>query len=317
LRVLLTGAAGFIASHVAARLLDEGDEVFGLDSFAEIVYPNEPRHRRVERLTGRPGFSLRQLDLADADALTAMMAEVKPDVVLHLGAHANLRVSIRQPLEYARANLFGTAAVLEAMRSAEVSKIVFASTSSVYGLDPNVPWREDACADRPLAPYPASKRAGELLCHSYHAMAGFDAYVLRFFNAYGPFGRPDMMPYQVTRALFERRRVTIFDGGAPKRDWTYIGDIAAGVVAAARRVSGYEILNIGRGEPVALSEFVGILEQLTEQELLRDDAPLPPTEAPITYADVSKARRLLGYEPRVPLSDGLRHFVDWYIAEHP
>jgi UDP-glucuronate 4-epimerase len=307
-RVLLTGAAGFIASQVAERLLDEGEEIVGVDSFAEIVYPNELRHRRVERLRQRPGFTLRQLDLADAEPLNALMGEVKPDVVLHLGAHANLRVSIRQPLDYARANLFGTAAVLEAMRRSGVSKIVFASTSSVYGLDPNVPWREDAPADRPLAPYPASKRAGELLCHSYHAMAGFDVYVLRFFNAYGPWGRPDMMPFHVTRALFERQRVTIFDGGSPRRDWTYVEDIAAGVVAAARRVSGYEILNIGRGEPVALSEFV--------QTLLRDDAPLPQTEAPITYADVSKARRLLDYDPRVSLAEGLERFVAWYREQY-
>ena len=312
MRVLLTGAAGFIASHVAARLLDEGDDVIGVDSFSEVVYPNDLRHRRVERLRERPGFSLRHLDLANAEALAELMSAARPEVVLHLGAHANLRVSMRQPLEYARANLLGTAALLEAMRRSDVGKIVFASTSTVYGLDPNVPWREDAPADRPLAPYPASKRAGELLCHSYHAMAGFDAYVVRFFNAYGPWGRPDMMPFQVTRALLQGGRVTVFGGGTPKRDWTYVDDIAAGVVAAARRVSGYEIINLGRGEPVALSEFLRILEELTGETLLRDEAPLPPTEGPITYADVSKARALLDYDPKVPLAEGLARFVAWY-----
>lgn len=312
MRVLLTGAAGFIASHVAQRLLDGGDQVVGLDVFSELVYPNDLRQARVARLTGRPGFELRRIDLADAPAVEALVAEVKPDVVLHLGGHANLRVSVREPLEYARANLVGTMAVLEAMRKAGVGKIVFASTSSVYGLDPSYPWREDLPADRPLAPYPASKRAGELLCHSYHAMAGFDVYVLRFFNAYGPWGRPDMMPFQVTRALEERGRLTIFGGGSPKRDWTYVEEIADGVVAAGRRASGYEIINLGRGEPVALSEFVSILEELTGRKLQHDDAPLPPTETPITYADVSKARRLLDYDPKVSLREGLERFVSWY-----
>jgi UDP-glucuronate 4-epimerase len=143
-------------------------------------------------------------------------------------------------------------------------------------------------------------------------MAGFDVYVVRFFNVYGPWGRPDMMPFQVTRAIEERKKLTIFGQGSPKRDWTYVEEIAGGVVEAGRRVSGYEIINLGRGEPVALAEFVRILEELTGQTLLYDDAPLPPTEAPITYADVSKARRLLGYDPKVSLREGLEQFVAWY-----
>jgi UDP-glucuronate 4-epimerase len=312
-RVLLTGAAGFIGSYVAARLLDEGDEVVGLDGFDDNVYPAQIKRDRIARLAGRERFTLHERDLTQVGRL---VGEVRPDVVVHLAAVANPRTSVRLPELYARSNVDGTVALLEAMRAAGVRKLVVASSSTVYGADKSYPWHEELPCDRPLNPYAASKRATELFCHSYHVTAGFDVYALRFFTAYGPWGRSDMGWYQMTQSVIEGRRFQLFDEGRPQRDFTYIEDITSGVVAAARRVSGFEIINVGRGEPVAMREFVRTLEELIGRAAQFDNAPLPPSDAPITYADISKARRLLGFEPATPLREGLRQLVEWYRQYH-
>lgn len=313
MRVLLTGAAGFIGSYVAARLLDEGDEVVGLDAFDDTVYPAQIKRQRVARLAGREHFSLQERDL---NQLGDLVAEVRPDVVVHLAAVANPRTSVKLPALYARSNVDGTVALLEAMHRAGVARLVVASSSTVYGADKSYPWHEELACDRPLNPYAASKRATELFCHSYHVTAGFDVYALRFFTAYGPWGRSDMGWYQMMQSVIEGRRFQLFDDGRPQRDFTYIDDITSGVVAAARRVHGFEIINLGRGEPVAMREFVRALEELTGRAAQFDTPPLPPSDAPITYADIAKARRLLDFDPRTPLREGLRQLVEWYREYH-
>jgi UDP-glucuronate 4-epimerase len=310
--VFLTGAAGFVGSYVAARLLDEGDEVIGLDSFDATVYSAELKRDRVARLLGRPRFSLHKAAL-DANVLDRLIGEIRPDVVVHLAALANPRTSVRIPPAYVAANVDGTVALLEAMRRAGVGKLVVASSSTVYGADPSYPWHEGLPCDRPLNPYAASKRATELFAHSYHTTAGFDVFVLRFFTAFGPWGRSDMGWYQMMQSVLEGRRFPLFDEGRPRRDFTYVEDVAAGVVAAARRVRGYEILNLGRGEPVAMRDFVATLEELIGRPAIFDSPPLPPSDAPVTYADIAKARLLLDYDPTTTLRQGLRQLVDWYV----
>jgi UDP-glucuronate 4-epimerase len=314
-RVFLTGAAGFIGCYVAARLVDEGDEVVGLDSFDDTVYPAAVKRDRAAWLARLERVEMQEADL-NGGRLRELLAAARPDVVVHLAALANPRISVTLPAVYARANVDGSIALLEAMREVGVTKLVAASSSSVYGADKGFPWREELACDRPLNPYSASKRALELFCHAYHTTAGFDVYVLRFFTAYGPWGRPDMGWFQFARNVLERRPLTLFDGGRPQRDFTYVEDIASGVVAAARRVAGYEVINLGRGEPVAMRDFVALLEELTGETAIVRDAPLPPSDGPITFADITKARLLLDFKPRTSLREGLGRLIEWYRAYH-
>jgi UDP-glucuronate 4-epimerase len=311
MRVFLTGAAGFVGSYVAAQLLDEGDDVIGLDSFDPTVYPADLKRERAARLVDRPRFTLHERDLT-AGGLPALLADAKPDVVIHLAALANPRTSVKLAASYVQSNVAATVAVLEAMRESGVRKLVVASSSSVYGADQSYPWREELPSDRPLSPYAASKRATELFAHSYHTTAGIDVFALRFFTAYGPWGRPDMGWYKLMENIAAGEPFSLFDGGRPQRDFTFVEDIAAGVVASARRVEGFEVINLGRGEPVAMIDFARTLEELIGREGRYVDGPLPPSDAPITYADISKARRLLDYNPRTPLRDGLAKLVAWY-----
>lgn len=313
-RALVTGAAGFIGAYVVDGLAAAGYNVAALDAFDDTVYAASLKRQRAERLRQEHGVETLTLDLADVGAVVDLLDSAKPDVVIHLGALANPRRSVSAPRAYVESNIVATSNLLDAMRTAGVGKLVFASSSTVYGADRTFPWREDLPCDRPLAPYAATKRSAELLCHAYHVIAGLDVCVLRFFSAYGPWGRPDMMPMIVTRALFDGETFTLFDGGAPKRDFTYVGDIAAGVVSAAERVCGFETINLGRGEPIAMIDFVRTLESIVGKPALFDTKPLPPSEAPITYADIARARALLGYNPTVTLEDGLARLVDWYRA---
>jgi UDP-glucuronate 4-epimerase len=232
--------------------------------------------------------------------------------VIHLAALANPRTSVKLAASYVQSNVAATVAVLEAMRESGVRKLVVASSSSVYGADQSYPWREELPSDRPLSPYAASKRATELFAHSYHTTAGIDVFALRFFTAYGPWGRPDMGWYKLMENIAAGEPFSLFDGGRPQRDFTFVEDIAAGVVASARCVEGFEVINLGRGEPVAMLDFARTLEELIGREGRYVDGPLPPSDAPITYADISKARRLLDYNPRTPLRDGLAKLVAWY-----
>ena len=311
MRVFLTGAAGFVGSYVAAQLLDEGEEVVGLDSFDPTVYPADLKRERAARLIRRAGFSLLERDLT-AGGLPAVLADTKADVVIHLAALANPRTSVKLAANYVQSNVAATVAVLEAMRESRVRKLVVASSSSVYGADQSYPWREELPSDRPLSPYAASKRATELFAHSYHTTAGIDVFALRFFTAYGPWGRPDMGWYKLMESIAAGEPFPLFDGGRPQRDFTFVEDIAAGVVASARRVEGFEVINLGRGEPVTMLDFARTLEGLLGREGRYLDGPLPPSDAPITYADISKARHLLDYNPRTPLRDGLAKLVAWY-----
>jgi UDP-glucuronate 4-epimerase len=314
MRVFVTGAAGFVGSRLSKTLLDRGDEVIGFDNF-DPYYDRAHKDRHLSDLLDTRGFTMITGDLRDAAGLREIFQKHRPDAVAHLAGMAAVRFSVQHPLMYGEVNVQGSVHVLDAARMIGTPRCVLASTGSVYGADTPVPFREDASADRPLAPYPASKRAMELFAYSYAHLWKLPMTSLRFFNVYGPHGRPDMMPWQWTMDILSGRPLTLYNGGRMKRDWTYIDDIVAGFVAALDKGLAYEVLNLGCSNPVENLEFVKILEKLLGREAIIEEVPAPPSEPLVTYADVSKARRLLGYQPKVNVEEGLSRFIEWLRAE--
>jgi UDP-glucuronate 4-epimerase len=313
-RVLITGAAGFIGSHTAERMLARGDEVVGLDSFDDYYDPGRKR-ANARILAQHAGFTLLEEDIRNAEAVLSVCRTARFDAIVHLAALAGVRYSVERAPLYVDVNVRGTVNVLEAARHAAIPHLVLASTSSVYGRTASVPFREDDPANRPLAPYPATKLAAELMGHAYHNMFGLSCTVLRFFSVYGPRGRPDMMPYHITDCVVHGREFQLYNGGEMYRDWTYVADIVAGVVAAADRPLGYQVINLGRGEPVRMADFVRLVEELVGRPARLTSPSAPPSEPPITYADITRARTLLGYEPATSVREGMRRFWDWYRTE--
>jgi UDP-glucuronate 4-epimerase len=314
MRVFVTGAAGFVGSRLGRALLSRGDEVIGFDNL-DPYYPRERKERNLADLTTEAAFTFVEGDLRDAELLRRLLQEHTPDAVAHLAAMSAVRYSVEHPLIYGQVNVQGSLNLLDAARQVGRPRVVIASTGSIYGADTPVPFQETAAADRPLAPYPASKRAMELFAHSYHHLWGLPITILRFFNVYGPHGRPDMMPWRWTQQILGGEPLTLYAGGRLKRDWTYVDDILAGFIQALDTGLPFEIMNLGCGRPVENLEFVRILEGLLERKAEVVDTPAPASEPPITFADLSKARRLLGYEPRIPVEEGLRSFVAWLRSE--
>ncbi|MEO0964203.1 MAG: NAD-dependent epimerase/dehydratase family protein [Planctomycetota bacterium] len=311
---LVTGVAGLIGSHVAERLVDRGDAVVGLDNFND-YYDTRQKRDNVVGLIDGPRFTLVEADLRDAAATTSLVADHKPAAIAHLGAMANVRYSIGRAPLYHDVNITGSLNLLEAAIGHGHPNFVFASTSSVYGNTTRLPFVEDDPCGQPLAPYPATKRAVELLGHSYHNLHELAFTALRFFSVYGPRARPDMMPFMVTDRVAKGETIKLFNAGEMQRDWTYVDDIVDGVIAALDRPMGYEIVNLGRGEPVLMRDFVTIVEDLVGKPAVLDTPPAPPSEPVITYADVSKARELLGYAPKTGVRAGLERLWDWYRAQ--
>jgi UDP-glucuronate 4-epimerase len=310
MKILVTGAAGFIGSHVAQRLLQRGDVVVGLDNFA----PNYPRARKEANLkeyASHDRFTFVEADIRDAQAMRDLFEAQKFDRVMHLAAMGNVRYSIEHAQEYTAVNIGGTVNLLEAARLSGIRYFVFASTSSAYGNAP-IPFVETQSVAQPLAPYPATKIACEVMAYTYHVAFGMKCTGLRFFNVYGPRGRPDMMPFEFTRKILAGETLRIFDEGRPQRDWTFIDDNVNGVIAAIDAGFDYELINLGRGQPIVLSRFIEIIEQLVGRKAVIEHAPLPPTEPTITYANIEKAERLLGYHPKISIDEGLAKFYEWY-----
>jgi UDP-glucuronate 4-epimerase len=313
-RILVTGAAGFIGSHVCEALLARGDDVVGLDSFDAYYSPGRKRANvaEVERAASPGRFTLVEGDVRDGPLLERLVLELGIRAIAHLAGLAGVRASVLRPHDYVDVNVGGTLHVLEAARQGRVENVVFVSTSSAYGAAPP-PFVESDAADRPLAPYAATKRAGELLCHSHHHVHGLSCTVVRLFTAYGPRNRPDMMAYKVLDSIFTGREIPLYAGGAMLRDWTFVEDIARGIVLALDRPLGYEVVNLGRGEPVEVIDFIRLLEELAGREACLVPAPRLGSDSPATGADIGKARRLLGFDPRVDLREGAGRLYRWYV----
>lgn len=310
--ILVTGAAGFIGSHLAERLCREGRTVIGLDNFNDYYDPARKRANE-QRLCAYPNFRMVEADLRDRTAMLALFAGERIRAVAHLAAMAGVRNAILNPELYVNVNLNGTQNLLDAARAAGgVENFVFASTSSVYGNTTQIPFVETDPCDRPLQPYAAAKRAAEILGYSYHHLFRLNFTVLRFFTVYGPNGRPDMMAYLLADSISKGQAIPLYDGGQMYRDWTYVDDTVAGVVAALDRPLGYEIINLGRGEPVLLTDFVEMMEELSGRKANLVDTPRLAADFVRNEADISKARRLLDYDPRVSVVDGVRRFWEWY-----
>lgn len=329
MKVLVTGAAGFIGYHTAEALLARGDTVVGIDNLTP-YYDVRLKEARLERLAAHKGFSFHRLDIADAGAVMALFAAEKFDRVVHLAAQAGVRHSLEQPFAYTEANITGFLALLEACRHHPVAHMVFASTSSVYGSNREMPFQTGHTVDHPLTLYAATKRANELMAHSYAHLFGTPLTGLRFFTVYGPWGRPDMALFSFTKNILAGEPIKVFNEGRHARDFTYVDDIVDGVVRAldhapkadpdwagalpdpAHSAAPFRVYNIGRGQSVPLMDYIAAIEKTLGRKAEIDFLPMQPGDVVATHADVSELAADTGYDPQVSVDEGVARFVAWY-----
>ncbi len=311
MKILVTGAAGFIGSNLAEKLAMRGDEVVGFDNFNDYYDPAKKRANEV-RLNQYPNFRMVEADIRDRDCVLKLFEAEKFDAVAHLAALAGVRNAVKYPELYIQVDYNGTQNLMDGARLNNVGNFVFASTSSVYGDTKQIPFVETDSCDRPLQPYAAAKRAAEILGFTYHHLYGLNFTATRFFTVYGPNGRPDMMAYLVADSITKGREIPLYEGGQMWRDWTYVEDITDGVVLALDKPLGYEIINLGRGEPILLKDFVEMLEKLAGQK--GNFVAMPKISADVisTYSNTTKANELLNYHPSVSVEDGVTAFWNWY-----
>ena len=314
--IIVTGAAGFIGMHTAERLLDRGETVIGVDVFND-YYDPALKEARAARLQGREGFRMVRADIADHEQMKALVADAGAERIVHLAAQAGVRYSIENPFAYERSNLAGHLSIMEAARHNGVKHLVYASSSSVYGDRPleGAGFREDDPTVDPVSLYAATKRSCELLSQSYAKLYGFPQSGLRFFTVYGPWGRPDMAYFSFTRKIARGEPIEVYGEGRMARDFTYIDDIVDGIVGVLDNPppqGSHEVYNIGDSQPVGLMEMIATLEDALGAEAQKIMRPMQPGDVTATYADVSKLNALTGYQPKVPLKDGLQQFVKWW-----
>lgn len=306
--ILVTGAAGFIGSHLCERLLAMGRKVVGLDNF-DSFYDPVIKRRNLSACLPHANFQLTEGDIRDAAVVEAAMTGC--DLVVHLAARAGVRPSIEKPLLYQDVNVGGTSVILETMRKLKVGKLIFASSSSVYGNNRKVPFSEADNVDFPISPYAATKKAGELLCHTYHHLFRMDITCLRFFTVYGARQRPDLAIHKFCRLIEQGKPIPVFGDGSMMRDHTYIDDILSGVLAAIERCSGFHIYNLGESRPVSLSDLISAIERALGKKAIIERLPAQPGDVERTYADVTLARAELDYEPKTAIDVGIAEFVKW------
>ncbi|WP_328820702.1 NAD-dependent epimerase [Permianibacter fluminis] len=330
-RILVTGAAGFIGSHASQRLLARGDTVVGLDNLND-YYSVQLKEDRLARLRQHKGFEFVKLDLADRAGMEVLFQREKFDAVIHLAAQAGVRYSITNPHVYVDSNVTGFLHILEGCRHSKVGHLVFASTSSVYGANELQPFSEHHGVDHPMTLYAATKKANELMAHSYAHLYGMAVTGLRFFTVYGPWGRPDMALFLFTKGILEGTPINVFNHGKMIRDFTYVEDIVSGVIGAMDRpaqpnpdwnalkpdpatsYANYRIFNIGNNQPVQLMEFIEAIEEAVGKKAIKNFLPMQDGDVPSTCADVSELESWTGFRPNTPVQTGVRNFVDWYRA---
>jgi UDP-glucuronate 4-epimerase len=331
MNVLVTGAAGFIGYSLSARLLESGHTVYGIDNLND-YYDVTLKQARLARLEKQPGFVFQKLDLAERQNMAALFASHAFDCVVNLAAQAGVRHSIENPATYVDSNLTGFANILEGCRHSKVKHLVYASSSSVYGLNTHMPFSVHQNVDHPISLYAASKKANELMAHTYSYLYNLPTTGLRFFTVYGPWGRPDMALFLFTRAILENEPIKVFNHGKMQRDFTYIDDIVEGVIRVMNRIpeanpdwssdrpdpssscAPYRLYNIGNNQPVALMDFVKAIETALGKKAQIEYLPLQPGDVPATYADVSDLMTDTGFKPSTPVPQGIQQFVDWYLA---
>ncbi len=331
--LLVTGAAGFIGFHLCKHLLEQGHSVVGLDNL-NTYYSVALKQARLHELEGLPRFRFVHADIADAEALFSLFAEEQFSTVLHMAAQAGVRYSLENPFAYVQSNMVGFLNILEACRRYSIRHLIFASSSSVYGMNAKIPFSASDPTDHPVSFYAATKKSNEVMAHSYSALYGLPVTGLRFFTVYGPWGRPDMAVYSFTNAVYERQPIPVFNHGRMQRDFTYIDDIVDGILplldipatpAASwdpRRPrpdvgsAPYRIYNIGNNNPVALESMIDLLEKYTGCTAVRKYLPMQPGDVERTYADIDPLSALTGFVPRVSLEEGLKRFIAWYRDYH-
>ncbi|HUW19318.1 MAG TPA: GDP-mannose 4,6-dehydratase [Sedimentisphaerales bacterium] len=313
MKALVTGAAGFIGPHLSERLLAEGWEVVGVDNFDDFYDPRIKR-RNIGGCLKNEAFQLLEADIRDGAAMDKAMGE-GIEIIVHLAARAGVRPSIAKPLLYADVNVNGTMALLEAATRHKIKKFIFGSSSSVYGNNKKVPFSEDDNVDYPISPYAATKKAGELICHTYHHLYGVNVTCLRFFTVYGPRQRPDLAIHKFCRLIEQDKAIPVYGDGSMMRDFTYIDDIIDGTVAAMERCEGFNIYNLGESRPISVNDLITEIEKALGKKAVKEYQPAQPGDVERTYADVTKAVRELGYNPSTTIEEGLKKFVAWLGQE--
>ena len=311
--ILITGGAGFIGSHLVDHLLAEGGwQITVVDDFNDFYSPDIKRANIAGHLTS-PNYKLVEADIRDNAAMAALFAAENFDMIVHLAARAGVRPSLAEPKLYAETNINGTLNLLELAREHRIKQFVFGSSSSVYGINSKVPFSEDDRIHQPISPYAATKAAGELICHTYSHLYDIRCICLRFFTVYGARQRPDLAIHKFSKLITEGKPIPVFGDGTMRRDYTYIDDIIQGLRAAIDYdKSMYEIFNLGESQTVELGELIGLLERNLEKHAIIDRQPMQPGDVPVTYADISKSREMLGYNPTTNLADGIPKFVEWF-----
>ena len=319
---LVTGAAGFIGARVAEMLLEQGHAVSGVDNLND-AYDVRMKEYRLRRLQSLPGFTFVKLDISDRSQVESLKDESpKPvnlqpstfNAVINLAARAGVRASVENPWAFIETNVLGTLNLLELCRQRGIGKFILASTSSIYGANAPLPTPESANSDHPLQPYAASKKSAEVLCHSYHSLYGLDVSVVRYFTVYGPAGRPDMSMFRFAKWIAEEQPLHLYGDGKQSRGFTYVDDIARGTLSALQPL-GYEIVNLGGHEVITINGLIEMLEEIIGKQACIERHPPNPADMLTSWADVSKARRLLGWQPQVGMCEGVQRLVDWYRAE--
>ena len=315
MKVLLTGAAGFIGMHCAARLLARGDTVLGIDNLSP-YYSVELKRDRLRQLQSQAAFTFELLDIADGQALEQAFARAQPEAVLHLAAQPGVRYSLDNPASYVQSNLVGFANLLEACRRHPPRHLVYASSSSVYGTNAKLPWSEDANVDHPISLYAATKKANELMAHTYSHLHALRATGLRYFTVYGPWGRPDMSPMLFARAIMDGKPIQVFNHGNMQRDFTYVDDVVEATLRVLERPAQgtppHCIFNVGNHQPVRLLDYIAALERALGRQAVKEMKPMQPGDVPATYADTRALQAATGFAPSTPLAEGLARFADWF-----
>jgi len=309
--ILLTGAAGFIGSSLLAKIIEDY-QIIAIDDFNDYYSPAW-KQENIEPFLNHPHFKLYKTDITDFNALNQIFTNHRIDKIVHLAARAGVRPSIQNPFLYQQVNIGGSLNLLELAKQNLVKHFIFASSSSVYGNQTKIPFAETDPVNEPISPYAASKKAGEMFCHTYARLYKINTTCLRFFTVYGPKGRPDMAPYLFTKAILDGKKITQFGNGFSQRDYTYIDDIVEGISKAIQRPFAFEIINLGNNHPVSLKEFISTIENVSGKKAEIEILPVQPGDVDKTYADISKAKALLDWEPKIGLKEGLAKFVAWYI----